>query len=862
MQKDTDGFIRFRGIPSAMLPRKGTAPARLNRFEIVEEGPRDLAVRPFDYRNPFPLLSQKDIAAHQPNGPQTIPLEWPLSGEDPAAFDYYCNDNAAIGLPGGPHCALVDLHGTLRSFAGAWALGFGEQALPPRVRVRQLREGWIPVVEAACAADHVRARLSWFTAEIPGTSAVQYPMAGNGSYQWVGGTAPSGRNLFHRIQCLVENAAGAAMPVSVYLGYAQAGALCSGAFYTNPRHAPAWDKVWWQRRAAGDMALLARHDKETVCLGLLFAEGWTFRPGNTRIQHWPRPIPSSPVRQAQSGAILKRSLLPGASARIGMWIPEFPVPLSDVPRLAKADAAALERSTVRMWRTRHAKRPAFLIPEAKVDHAFRQALNHLDMLSVAVGATEYLTPGPNGGHHVFYDRDSADMIHAFDLVGEASRVETMLDHYWLRNVGQEESGMILWQLGKHFDLTQDRGWAERMFPMAIRCMTNLIRLWTDHQTEHGGLLPPSAVGDNELAKGRYVSYHLYAVAGARNGARLAAVLRKEPLATEWTAFAAMFERLVVRRLEELGRLTGGVITPTFEGFAAAPVTVDITWETPPRKHTYSGAFGKTGGCDWHNLGAVFPTGVLPPHHPLVSSSLARWRHMYVEGDFPYPFDNNYARLHNYNGMNLSGAWLRRGDWAETVRDLYGVLLHTSATHASAEVVNSAIRMDYNCTPHNWFSGKLVRFVRDLLVYEDQDGRLHLLGGLSPAWMKPGMVVGVNGAPTDYGTLSYSATLRTAGMTLAIRLLPRKDARGLVLHLPPFLHSVKVTADGRRCKAVKGCWTLPVSTRKVDVCWAEHPLPDISFLRVVESYLADHARRVAAREQTGHQKNARNRAEIL
>ena len=27
------------------------------------------------------------------------------------------NDHAAIGQPGGPQCALVDLHGTLRAFA-------------------------------------------------------------------------------------------------------------------------------------------------------------------------------------------------------------------------------------------------------------------------------------------------------------------------------------------------------------------------------------------------------------------------------------------------------------------------------------------------------------------------------------------------------------------------------------------------------------------------------------------------------------------------------------------------------------------------------------------------------------------------
>ena len=85
---------RFRGVPDCLLPR----PAQGDRLEIVHSGPRNLEARPFDYRNPF--RSKGDS----------------LADDHEDGFDYYVNDNAAIGLPDGPECAVVDRWGTLRYY--------------------------------------------------------------------------------------------------------------------------------------------------------------------------------------------------------------------------------------------------------------------------------------------------------------------------------------------------------------------------------------------------------------------------------------------------------------------------------------------------------------------------------------------------------------------------------------------------------------------------------------------------------------------------------------------------------------------------------------------------------------------------
>ncbi len=862
-KSETQQDLRYLGIPVPLLPQAGSKPTDASRFEVVDSGPRDMAARPFDYRNPFPLLALEAVSALQPNPDARLPFEWPVRDDSAEPFNYYCNDHAAIGVPGGPHCALIDGYGTLRAFTGAWGFAFGQDAAAPALRHRFLREGWIPVVEAACSAEGMQAAFTWFSTRIRAASDVVYPLAQNGSFEWVGGPAPKGPNVFHRVECRLSSPEDRPHAVAVRLGYSQAAGLCSGAFYAKPRYTPDWDSLCWRPLGQGNFALCATAGGETMCLGVIAAPGWDvqFPDDAAPIDHWPPPPALAPERHARETAVLSQALAAGGSGRIALWVPEFPAPMADAAALATADAAALEHEVIAMWRDRHRSRMTLTMPEEKVAQAYRQALNHLDLMSVAIEQTEYPTPGPNGGHHIFYDRDAPDMIHAYDIAGEPGRAARMIDHYWLRGAGQEASSMILWLLDRHFQLTQDRVWAERMFPMVVRCMTNLVRMWADHQADNDGLLPATSVPDNELAQGHYVSYHLYAVAGVRGGIRIAQALNQAGLVEGWTTFADGFEQHVHRHLEKLGQKTCGVLTPTFEGHDAAPVTVDISWENPPRKVTFSGAFGETGGCDWHNLAAVFPTGVLPPHHPLVTSSLERWRHMVVEGAFPYPQESDYARVHNYNGMNLSGAWLRRGDWAETVRDLYGVLLHTSSTHASAEVVNTAIRYDYGCTPHNWFSGKLVRFIRDLLVYEDDDGFLHVLAGLSPAWMMPGMTVGVENAPTTLGTVSFAAIMRDDGMDIDLDWVARPEAKALVLHLPPFLQRPSVTADGRHIrKGVEG-WRLKKNARHARVSWHPAPMPDLSFERVVTSYLADYLRRLETLETSGERtgKNASRNA---
>ena len=54
MQHTSDQTRRFRGVPAVLRPHKGAAGERAERWAVADKGPRDLAARPFDFRNPFP----------------------------------------------------------------------------------------------------------------------------------------------------------------------------------------------------------------------------------------------------------------------------------------------------------------------------------------------------------------------------------------------------------------------------------------------------------------------------------------------------------------------------------------------------------------------------------------------------------------------------------------------------------------------------------------------------------------------------------------------------------------------------------------------------------------------------------------
>jgi hypothetical protein len=83
----------------------------------------------------------------------------------------------------------------------------------------------------------------------------------------------------------------------------------------------------------------------------------------------------------------------------------------------------------------------------------------------------------------------------------------------------------------------------------------------------------------------------------------------------------------------------------------------------------------------------------------------------------------------------------------------------------------------------WTPLAVVRYVRDAMVLE-RGTTLHLAAGTARSWLEPGKSVGINGAPTHFGNVSYRITSDAEKATLRAEITPptRKAPSAIVLHL--------------------------------------------------------------------------------
>lgn len=821
---------RLAGLPAGLRP--GKTPREGSRYELVHGGPRHLGSMPFDYRNPFSPKETHDLFSAQFSAPQSDTAEQ-------RGFDYFMNSNTAIGLPGGPECAIVDSMGTVRTYGGAWAFGPEEEGAPALLTGWSMADGRLPLMQARAAAPTHTWDAEFFAAEAPEVLLTEYPIEAAKNLKWVGGMEPRARNMIvgvgWRVRWTGMNPGGAAMRMSFH--QAPGLPVCAGGD-TQGIFSPAWESVECKPLGHGRYLLTALSGNQRYILALLVAQGWECDNGAPLCTHWPETAPGAPARSAAHGMALRGELREGETREFYWLIPYFPMPMAEAGAFAESAPRALRQSAARLWSTRRA-RDHIEIPEQKVHDAFLQSQNVMDMCTVRLDDSLFPTTAPAGQGRQVDGLEAPEIIHAYDLLGDHDQAAAMLEHIALDNVTHENAGAALWALGKHYSLTMNRDWLTGVWPEVQRRMTQLIVTWMSHRESNNGLLPPSVVTGGERVEGHLVSHHLYALAGIREASRMAHAQGRHALARQWDAFHGALQESVMQALEQLVGEMDGVIAPAFEGINASFAP------QPGGANSPAGSYGKSGGgLDWLNLAAAYPTGVIEADHPWVTSSLARWGNAYVEGTFPYPLGGEFGLVNPALTLLLSETWLRAGYHAEAVRDLYGALLHTNEAHQAPHVADTERRLSREGMPSALFAARYARFLRNMLVHEDAGHRLHLLAGLAPAWLQPEGKLAVHGLPTELGPLSYRATMRDGGMDLDIDFRPRIGNESLVLHLPPFLTDIHVRTDGGHAEAVQGGpYVLPAHTRAMRVWWRREQPPEISFESVAAAYQRDYAMRM-------------------
>ncbi|MCA9583361.1 MAG: chitobiase/beta-hexosaminidase C-terminal domain-containing protein, partial [Myxococcales bacterium] len=374
-------------------------------------------------------------------------------------------------------------------------------------------------------------------------------------------------------------------------------------------------------------------------------------------------------------------------------------------------------------------------------------------------------------------------------------------------------------------MTEDAAFATRVAPVLAPHRAEFL---TKTGGDPDGLWPVAGPYDNEaLQDEHYTGHSFWALLGLKEGKRIAAAAGLGAIAADYQSTYDTYRTTFFEKLDSITALTGGYIPP--------------------------GVDDPLSGYDWANASAgVYPFGEIAPSDPRVAETAWVVReHKYQEGIMTYGSSNAHVRklaqergetvptgwLHHYQTIYTTMTNLLLGEQRRVVEDLYGLLVHTSSTHAGFEYgIQPWGNRDPrgNRPPHGWFAARYNELLRHMLLREE-GSTLHLASALSPAWVKPGQTVAVRKGATYFGPISYEFTFHAGGGTLTMTPSFRTAPEAVVVHVPWFATGVTATADGAAVPISGGAIEVPSSTKTVDFQWSVDGAPDLSFDAAVEAY---------------------------
>jgi hypothetical protein len=138
-----------------------------------------------------------------------------------------------------------------------------------------------------------------------------------------------------------------------------------------------------------------------------------------------------------------------------------------------------------------------------------------------------------------------------------------------------------------------------------------------------------------------------------------------------------------------------------------------------------------------------------------------------------------------------------------------------------------------------------------MLVREQGNDLHLLSVVSPAWLKPGDVIAVKQAPTEFGEVNYELRTNPGGALLTLSNRLTTQPQRVVVHLPVGKNVTRVSAGGKGLKVQDSAVVIPAETREVTIRWTPKPGAHVfSYEKAVADYKAEYRRRHEAFVRTG------------
>jgi len=505
--------------------------------------------------------------------------------------------------------------------------------------------------------------------------------------------------------------------------------------------------------------------------------------------------------------------LAAGETRTGWIVRPYEAYQESLPALRKHDWAREFASGVQKWKDLLSRAARLDIPDEGVLNAFYSGLGDLFIMREPL-ASGYIGGIP--GTEVYRSANTFEPAIAAIALGQAGfhaeaadglRVHIDMqepDGNWADPKGWAHhmwgaSGMKAWAAMEHFRLTGDRAYLGAVYPhmRASSRWQELQRrktraLKAGVRTPEYGLMP-RGMGDGGLMCGKdyfgvFYAHNILAVFADKLSVEAAEILdHKEDIAElrhiYETSLADLRTSLDAGAIEENG----------------------IRW--------IPGSPRDTAGSRWGGLYALFPVGLLPADHPLITGTIKKMEQALSPGGQPintgWMADGAWVAI---TLDNLAEALLIRGEADRATDYLYSTLNHGTPLYSWCEErgQEAGTKKTSGDRQHLWTPLAVVRYVRDAMVLE-QGATLHLAAGTARSWLEQGKTVSFTKAPTHFGDVSYRLTSGVDRGVLHAEIEPpaRRAPEAIVLHLrhPRRASCKRVTVNGKP-------WTDFDSTREI------------------------------------------------
>ncbi len=546
----------------------------------------------------------------------------------------------------------------------------------------------------------------------------------------------------------------------------------------------------------------------------------------------------------------------GKSLAFKMPIVPLPVDLPETRQIADADYSQSHQRTVSGWEGLLSK-GGLKFPERKVQE-FLLANTAFDLLAIDKVGENYVPNVNKFQYHRYYGgcdtvhmlialdymglQDIAEKALLFSLTAQASNGAFIPERQKIEDYRLWESfGYALWGWGRHYLLTRDESFLQKIYPGVPRAVDWLEKLIKNDPL---GLVPPVEIADDAALKNAYqTGQSTLALIGLRNAIVLAEGMGQKG---DTERFKGVYERY----------------RASFDKQLALQTAKSGGWIPPALTQTLA-------GNHWDNMLTLYPELLFEPFDPRVTATIRRSRETYVEGILGYVLPSAIARngddfifettprLHYWQTQdNTLNALVRGGaeDQQLAVQDLYAMLVHTTSTHAPQEFGtlpwSTRDMVGHDLLPDGPASGKTIEVLRNMLVREYKND-LVLFSALSPSWLKPGQTVEAVNQPTVFGPVSV--ILRTEADGLAIKLSNkfRQTPDRIVVSVPWFYDVKQAQADGRPLTVRDARLVIPAAAREVRIKGMIRPgTPDWSYEQAVRDFKREYRSRYQDFLRTG------------